>query len=80
MTSFAAYIPATPTGRWSVALGVALLAHVSVGGGVVQWGYGGAGAGEGTGTARGAAGAGVAADGAAAAGASLRENSLVMLR
>lgn len=46
MTSFAAYIPATPKGRWSVALGVALLAHVSVGGGVAQWGYGGTGAGE----------------------------------
>lgn len=46
MKPSAALIPATPKGRWSVALGVALVAHLSVGGGVAQWGYGGTGTGE----------------------------------
>ena len=46
MISLSTFIPATAKGRWSVAVGVTLVAHLGIGGGVAQWGYGGTGTGE----------------------------------
>ena len=39
-------LPATSTARWGTAVGFALIAHLTVGTGVAQWGYGGASDGE----------------------------------
>ena len=44
--SLTAILPNSPKGRWSLVIGLAALAHASVGGGVAQWGYGGTGNGE----------------------------------
>ncbi len=46
MFSLPAFLPVTAKGRWGVAVGVTLVAHLGIGGGVAQWGYGGTGNGE----------------------------------